>query len=303
MAGTAPASKIHPAASALAEALEATRGALNEAQVSVAACLYGAPLRNTDPGTFIQQAWWGHRATSPVYPASVVKLFFLNALAAFREEGLIDHEQEDDRAAAEMIRTSSNEATVYLVGRLTGADDGPPLHGQALEDWCVARQRVQDWYLTQNREEFAGINVLHGTYQDSPYGRAYQARRNGNGNLLTALSAAALMHDIARGARPGSAWMMDLLSRDFQRGVPEVDPEGDQVRDFLVEGLPGDVRTWSKAGHTSWTRHDLVYGERPDGRAFTLCVMSEGKWPANDKTFLPDFARRFYRHAFDVGVE
>lgn len=303
MAGTVSAPTALVAANALAEALDATRGGLDEAHVSVAACLYGASLGETDPGTFREQAWWGHRATSPVYPASVVKLFVLNALATFREEGLIGNEAEDDRAAAEMIRTSSNEATVYLVGRLTGADDGAPLHGQALEDWCQARRRVQDWYGAQKREEFAGINILHGTYQDSPYGRAYQARRNGNGNLLTALSAAALMHDIARAARPRSAWMMELLSRDFQRAKPDIDPEGDQVRGFLVEGLPGDVKTWSKAGHTSWTRHDLVYGERPDGRAFTLCVMTEGKWPADDKKFLPDFARRFYRHAYGAGAE
>lgn len=303
MADTAPALTVHPAARALAEALDATRGALDEAKVSVAACLYDASLRKVDPGTFVEQAWWGHRATAPVYPASVVKLFFLNALAAFREEGLIDLEPEDDRAAAEMIRTSSNEATVYLVGRLTGADDGAPLHGQALEDWCAARERVQHWYRAQKRDEFSGISVLHGTYQDSPYGRAYQARRNGNGNLLTALSSAALVHEIARGARPRSAWMMELLSRDFQRVRPDPDPEGDQVRGFLVEGFPSDVRTWSKGGHTSWTRHDLVYGEWPDGRAFTLCVMTEGKWPSDDKTFLPDIARRFSRHAFGAGVE
>lgn len=303
MAGPAPISATHPATYALAEALEQTQGALDEDHVSVAACLYDAPLRQIDPGAYTEQSWWGHRSTSPVYPASVVKLFFLNALAAFREEGFIDLEPEDDRAALEMIRTSSNEATVYLVGRLTGADDGAPLHGQALEDWCAARERVQSWYQAQNRAEFAGINVLHGTYQDSPYGRAYQARRNGNGNLLTALSASALMHDIARGALPRSSWMMELLSREFQRGKLDLDPEGDQVRGFLVEGLPDDVRTWSKGGHTSWTRHDLVYAERPDGRSFTLCVMTEGKWPSDDKTFLPDFARRFYRHAFGKSVE
>ncbi|MGH6762593.1 MAG: hypothetical protein ACRECW_13505 [Phyllobacterium sp.] len=299
-----PDSATHPAARALAGALEQTQGALDADHVSVTACLYDAPLRQSDTGALAGLSWWGHRAHAPIYPASVIKLFFMNALAAFRQDGLIDYEPEDDRAAAEMIRTSSNEATVYLVGRLTGADDGAPLHGQALEDWCAARMRVQNWYSAQNRAEFAGINVLHGTYQDSPYGRAFQARRNGNGNLLTALSGAALLHDIARGARPGSEWMMELLSRDFQRGdAAEIDPEGDQVRGFLVDGLPVEAKAWSKGGHTSWTRHDLVYTERPDGRSFILCVMTEGDWPSRDKTFLPDFARRFYRHAFEEAAD
>jgi len=303
MARPAPVSATHPAADAFVGALEQTQGALGEDHVSVAACLYDAPLRHADPGPFIGQSWWGHRAVSLVYPASVVKLFYLNALAGFHDEGLLDLEPEDYRAAADMIRTSSNEATVYLVGRLTGADDGAPLYGQALEDWCARRARVQNWYTAQNRSELAGINVLHGTYQDSPYGRAFQARRDGNGNLLTALAGAALMHDIARGASPRSGWMMDLLSRDFQRNASGIDPEGDQVRGFLVEGLPAEVRTWSKAGHTSWTRHDLVYAELPDGRSFTLCVMTDGTWPAGDRTFLPEFARRFYGHAFGRAAE
>ncbi|MBX4420677.1 hypothetical protein K4H00_21990, partial [Mycobacterium tuberculosis] len=90
---------------------------------------------------------------------------------------------------------------------------------------------------SQNRPEFAGINVLHGTYEDSPYGRAKQIRNGKNGNLLTALSAAALMHDIARGARARSDWMMGLMNREFQRRPNDADPAGDQVLGFLVEGL------------------------------------------------------------------
>lgn len=288
----------HPASRALSAALLSTNGSLDEGRVSVASCLFDAPLRLADPGEFLNSPWFGHQATKPIYPASVVKLFFLDALAAFRETGALGEHAEDDRAAEQMMAISSNEATVYLVGRLTGADDGAPLQGEELEAWCAARHRVQQWYESQNRSEFAGINVLHGTYEDSPYGRAKQIRNGKNGNLLTALSAATLMHDIARGARARSDWMMGLMNREFQRHSNGADPEGDQVRGFLVEGLPRDVMTWSKAGHTSWTRHDLVYGETPDGRSFILCVMCDGEWSANDKSFLPNFAQFFYRYAF-----
>lgn len=298
MNATAQMPKTHPASRALSDALLSTNGALDESRVSLAACLFDAPLRLVDPGVFLNSSWFGHQAMKPLYPASVVKLFFLNALAAFREEGRLAEDAEDDRAAEQMMAISSNEATVYLVGRLTGADDGAPLQGKALEEWRAARHRVQQWYESQNRPEFAGINVLHGTYEDSPYGRAKQIRNGKNGNLLTALSAAALMHDIARGARARSDWMMGLMNREFQRHPNDGAPEGDQVLGFLVEGLPRDVMTWSKAGHTSWTRHDLVYGETPDGKSFVLCVMCDGEWSANDKSFLPNFARHFYRYAF-----
>lgn len=50
MAGPKSVSTMHPAAAALAEALAATQGALDEDHVSVAACLYDAPPGRTDPG-------------------------------------------------------------------------------------------------------------------------------------------------------------------------------------------------------------------------------------------------------------
>lgn len=290
----------HPAQYALTKAIEITDGALDLNRVHVAACIYDKPLREIDPGAFLSQDWYGHQATTPLYPASVVKTFFLNALAQFREDGrLEDNHPEDDRAAHQMMAISSNEATVYLVGRLTDADDGAPLEGEELEGWCSKRHRVQEWYDAQNQLQYRDINVLHGTYYDSPYGRAKQIRNDNNGNKLTALASAALMHDIARGAVARSDWMLQLMDREFQRGQPDLDPDGDQVTGFLAEGLPHDVTLWSKAGHTSWTRHDQVYGETQDGKSFILSIMCDGVWSAQDKTFLPNFAKYFYQNAFE----
>lgn len=289
---------LDPAAAALRLALEEADGALRADQVSLVACKFPHGLRKADPGPLMMQQWWGHRAQEMVYPASIMKVFVLVALASFREQGRVSADPEDDRAAAAMIRTSSNEATAYLIGRLTGAEDGCDLDEPALMDWCLKRAALQDWYLEQHRPEFAGLQLLHATYQDSPYGRAFQARRPGNANRLSALASAALLHDIARGALPGSDWMMDLLQRDFQRRPDYFDPEGDQVIGFLSEGLPKATSVWSKAGHTSTTRHDLVYGENPDGSAFLLSVMTEGPWTSRNKTFLPRLARRFHSLAY-----
>ena len=285
---------ISRAEGALHLALQDCGGALDIKNVAMVACYYPVTPQRRDPGPWAMQACWGHRADALVYPASVMKLFVLAALAEFRARGRIDTTREDDRAAAAMIRESSNEATAYLMGRLTGAEDGAPLPPQALHEWIARRSGLQDWYRATGRPEYQGLRLLHATYQDSPYGRAFDARVDGNGNVLSAEAGAALMHDIARGAMQGSAWMMGLLDRTFQRLPGYDNAEADQVRGFLAEGLPADVQVWSKAGHTSKTRHDLLFAEKPDGSAFILSVMTEGKWSADHDRFLPALARHFY---------
>jgi hypothetical protein len=292
----------HPAARALEAALRGCAGALAASQVAVAACIYPRRPDQADPGPWPVPGCWGHNDRRPIYPASVMKLFVLAAMAGLQQEGRFAIGGEDARAARAMIRLSSNEATAYLMGRLSGAFDGPPLDEAALALWLGKRAIVQDWFLSRGQDAYAGLQLLHATYQDSPYGRAFQARQPGNGNRLSARAGAALMHDIVRGAMAGRDWMLDLLDRDFQRGPGYRDAEGDQVRGFLAEGLPPEVRVWSKAGHTSKTRHDLLYGVCPDGRAFVLCVMTEGAWPSANATFLPALARHFHHEAFGPGA-
>ena len=287
----------HPAGKALQLGLQGTKAALSLEQVAVVACLFPRSLRQNDPGPWASQIWWGHREKALIYPASVMKLFVLAGLAAFRAEGRLASNKEDDRAAAAMIRISSNEATAYLMGRLSGAEDGTCLDETSLDEWCKRRGALQDMFLGQGRREFAGLQLLHATYQESPYGRAFQARRDGNTNKLSALASAVLLYDIARGAVVGADWMMGLLQRDFQRLPGYCDHEGDQVRGFLAEGLPASTRVWSKAGHTSTTRHDLAYAENADGTAYILSVMTEGEWTSRHGTFLPDLARAFHAHA------
>lgn len=291
-------SLAHPAGKALQLGLLSTNGALSLQQVAVVACLFPKPLRQSDPGPWTSQSWWGHREKALIYPASVMKLFVLTGLAAFRAEGRLAKDQEDDRAASAMIRISSNEATAFLMGRLTGAEDGSCLDPAPLDEWCRKRAVLQDWYLRQGRAEFDGLQLLHATYEDSPYGRAFQVRRDCNANRLTAIAGAALLYDIARGAVPAADWMMGLMQRDFQRLPDYFNFEGDQVRGFLAEGLPASTQVWSKAGHTSTTRHDLVYAENADGTAFILSIMTEGQWTSRNSAFLPAFAREFHAHAY-----
>lgn len=268
-------------------------GALTAERISFVLCPYAAAPRRADPGRFDLSRCVTHRADVPVYPASVVKLFHLYELCGLAAEGRLALDPEDRRAARAMIELSSNEATAYLVGRMSGAFDGPWRDAAGIEAFTRARQRVQDWFTARDTPDFAGISVLHATYEDSPYGAARQIRDRTSPNRLTARAGAALLHDIVRGAAPEADWMMELMDRSAQRAAfAETDRpvEGDQLRGFLGEGLPESVRIWSKAGHTSWTRHDLLYGEEGDA-GFILSVMTDSRWSADDTTFLPEVAR------------
>ena len=67
---------------------------------------------------------------------------------------------------------------------------------------------------------------------------------------------------------------------------------------YLAGGLPDEMRCWSKAGNTSTARHDLLYGERPDGRSLLIAIMTEGSRAAADETLLTEFARVFHSRVF-----
>lgn len=273
-------------------AAEQSGGELGPEAISLALIAYDRPRggRNAEApaGRF------GYRDDTPVYPASIVKLFCLYAFTAFEAMERFCPDEEDRRAARAMIELSSNEATAYLMGRLTGAFDGSCLSEADLVDWLCDRHAIQDWLSGLGEADFHDINVLHATYEDSPYGSAYQARARSQANRLTARACAALMRDIVQGTVPSSGWMMELMDRTAQRraladtGHPV---EGDQVRGFLGEAMPASTRLWSKAGHTSWTRHDLVYAETACGRSFIACVMTDSRWSAADTTFFPQVGR------------
>src|SRR5262245_6851284 len=68
---------------------------------------------------------WAHvRGDAPVYPASLVKLFYLVAVHGFLDAGRIGDSAELERAITDMIVDSGNDPTNYLLEVLTGASGG-----------------------------------------------------------------------------------------------------------------------------------------------------------------------------------
>src|SRR5690242_21891014 len=70
-----------------------------------------------------------------VYPASVVKLFYLVAAHRWLEDKKIEQTPELTRALKDMIVDSSNEATQYVVDVLTHTTGGYELPPKEMEEW------------------------------------------------------------------------------------------------------------------------------------------------------------------------
>lgn len=229
-----------------------------------------------------------YRGDVQIYPASVVKLFYLVAAHQWMEDGKLEDTPELRRAMRDMIVNSYNEATHYIVDLLTDTTSGPELPPDKLEDWVNKRNAVNRYFASLG---YASINVNKKPWCEGPYGRETQASKayKPNRNWLTTDATARLITEIVTGkavSAKRSAEMMELLKRD-PFGTADKDP--DSQAKFTGQALPPGSKLWSKAGWTSETRHDAAYIELPDGAKFVLVTFTVDH--ANDREIIASVAR------------
>jgi beta-lactamase class A len=226
-----------------------------------------------------------------VYPASVIKLFYLVAAHRWLEDGNLADTAELRRALRDMIVDSCNEATHYVVDLLTGTTSGPELPPEAMREWEFKRNAVNRYFATLGYER---LNVNQKPWCEGPYGRErlFVGQHYENRNQLTTKATARLLAEIVRGraiSPPRSAAMMELLERDPSKKVaPGGEP--DQNVDFTAPGLPPGAKLWSKAGWTSTVRHDAAYVELPDTRRFVLVTFTSGH--SDEREIIPTVVRQ-----------
>ena len=233
------------------------------------------------------------RGDRKIYPASVVKLFYLAAFYQWLEDGRIKQlTPELERGLRNMIVDSSNDATNYILDVLTDTGGGGELPAKQLEAFAAKRNAVNRYYDSLG---FSNINVNQKTYYEDAYGRERQFRRDGtNRNMLTTDATARLLAEIVTGKAVSiekSRRMMDLLKRDFSGTSIDAD---DQAHGFTALALnklnlPG-AKLWSKAGWTSKMRHDAAYIETPAGLKFVLVIFTENF--ANERDIIPTIAAK-----------
>ncbi|MTJ10576.1 MULTISPECIES: serine hydrolase [unclassified Anabaena] len=268
-------------------------------QIALTWVVYDPPVPVNTGGALTPKAFWEHpvrgfsyRGGERIYPASVVKLFYLVVVQEWLEKGMSHSSGELNRALTDMIVESSNDATSLIVDILSGTTSGPQLTPGPFETWKYQRQIINRYYQSLGWEEVKAINVCQKTWGDGPYGRerAFYGEMFENRNMLTTDATARLLHSIVGGVAVSSGrsqTMMNLLKRSIQADALPQDVEEDQVTGFLGGGLPENGQIWSKAGWTSSVRHDAAYIELPDQPPYVLVVFTEGKEQAKNREILP----------------
>jgi hypothetical protein len=229
-----------------------------------------------------------YRGDVPIYPASVVKLFYLVAAHQWMEEGRIQDSPELRRAMKDMIVDSSNDATHYILDLVTETTGGPELPAEEMKTWEHKRNAVNRWFASNG---YKGLNVNQKPWCEGPYGRerVFLGKNFDNRNALTTEATADLLAKIAGGSvvsKKRCEQMMELVKRDpFKKG-------NDQATEFIGKAVPPGSKLWSKAGWTSTTRHDAAYVELPNGNKLVLVIFTTGN--SREKEIIPTLARKIF---------
>ncbi len=214
-----------------------------------------------------------YRGGEQVYPASVIKLFYMAAAHRWMEDAKLADTAELRRALFDTIVHSYNESTGYILDLLTETTSGPELPEAELKVWQEKRNAVNRYFESLG---YQSINANKKTWCEGPYGRDKQVVElfSPSRNWLTAEATARLMTDIVCGkavTKERSRQMLELLARDFETpGDPK-----DQAHAYVGKVLPPGAKLWSKAGWTSQVRHDAAYVELPTGGKWLLVLFTE----------------------------
>lgn len=287
--------------------LDTTREAfpsLADNQIALTWIVYDPPVVVNTGGAITAEEFWKYqprgfhyRGVERIYPASIVKLFYLVAVHEWLEKGMIQSSVELERAMRDAIVDSSNDATGLLVDILTGTTSGPELPSGPFETWKAQRNLINRYFQSLQWSELETINVNQKTWGDGAYGRerAFLGAMMENRNMLTPNATARLLHSIIGGVTVSSArsqGMMALMKRSLDPADLAADPEN-QVTGFLGAGLPQTAQIWSKAGWMSTVRHDAAYIEMDDRQPYVLVVFTEGKAQSQNEKLLPFISQQF----------
>ena len=287
---------------------------LTRDKIALTWIVYDEPVIVNTGGALAAREFWQHqprgcsyRGVERIYPASIVKLFYLVAIHEWLQAGMIQESVELKRAIRDAIVESSNDATNLLVDVLTGTTSGPELPPQPFVTWKQQRNLINRYFQSLGWEELESINVNQKTWCDGAYGRerAFLGELMENRNMLTTDAVARLLHSIIGGVAVSSGrsqQMMKLLKRSLNP-AEFIEHDGEnQVTGFLGEALPANAKLWSKAGWTSQTRHDAAYIEIPNLQPYLLVVFTEGKDNAQNKAILPFISQSIVEAMATMGV-
>ncbi|MBW4618871.1 MAG: class A beta-lactamase-related serine hydrolase [Cyanosarcina radialis HA8281-LM2] len=248
----------------------------------------------------------GYQQDELRYPASVVKMFWLVALYAQLENGLVSDSKELQAEVEKMIKNSDNDSAAFVLDRITDTKSQPTLSDEKFKVWLNKRLTVNQFFAKAGYEK---ININQKAYPvysinlPTPRGSDLQIRRVPGlplANQISSYHAARLMYEVCftkQAVSPAaSEKMCQVLTRDLK---PEAWKKQAQAGGFhpiyglLGEAFPNtDLKFASKAGGTSTDRHDAAFVATPDDKtAYVLVVLGDDGSYAGNGSILPQMSR------------
>jgi len=292
--------------SALETVLEATQAAFPQLapnQIAITWIPYEPPYRVNTGGAITSEEFWKYQPSGASYrgveliePASIVSLFYLVAAHDWLEQGMIQTSLETERAIADSIVASSNDALSYIVDILSGTTSGPSIPAGPFETWKFQRNIINRYFSQLEWPELRAVNMNQKLWHDGPYGREqdFLGKTLEHRNLLTTEATARLLHSIVGGVSVSarrSQKMMALLARSTELA------NGRSLTRFIGTGIASPAEIWSQASATSRVRHDAAYIESTSTHPYLLVVFTEGQDHAENEEIIPFVSKHIFEAA------
>jgi hypothetical protein len=242
------------------------------------------------------------------YPASVVKLFWLNKVY---ENQAVDPVLQG--AIDKMILKSDNNGASQVLDYITQTKSSKgELSQKEFKAGKSKRQSINTFY--QHQGYSPDINVSQKTFPITkenimePQGFDKQLRgkdiQKPIRNKITTDDASLLLYKIIGHPRPE---MKNLLTRninpDFWRKQPPNPVDFNPVESFFGEGLEGlgAENIISKAGWTSASRQEVAYIKSKDGKTeYILTVFGDSADYAKSKKIFPEISKMVYQEMRNI---
>jgi beta-lactamase class A len=241
---------------------------------------------------------------SPVYPASVVKLVYLMAAYAWRDQGRLQIDPAFESQLEQMIYASSNRATQRVLRRLTDTQAGPRLAPEPYAAFRERRHRVKRWLQDFGIDD---LHAVHPTYDGGGdlYGRDLQFLQDPSVPGSLPEQKGALRNRQAMTAN-GTARLLALLATDQAlspassaeaREQMRRDPRRQRYQRKRIAGgadLRPDLEVFSKTGTWGPIFADAGIVRHASGHQLVVVVFLEGS-PAYRGSFIAELTRRAVR--------
>lgn len=230
----------------------------------------------------------------PVYPASVVKMFYMGYVYHLADRGEIEITPELRKQLTQMIRPSSNVATGKIVDTWSDTHEESLMQPDEFREFSEKRNACNRWLqgVLSIEDVNANQKTWGGTIPDAERQFLSGGQFGGpwvNRNSMTALSAARYLQLLAQD-RLASPQSCDAMRTLMQRNVAEQPYQ----RRRIAGGAPEGAKVYSKTGTTSDTFHDAGIIRLPDGHTFVLVTLVTGT--GNRGNFIPELTRRVSDH-------